>query len=367
MLAARTHTRDPLDVRLETVAVPVPGPGEVLVRVAAAGIAPGVLHLLREGRVRVLPTTLGHDIAGTVERVGTGTEAAEPGQRVVIHPNLTCGRCTYCRTDREQMCASCSMIGGAAFGPAALPLYERYHNGGLAERVIAPGWTLAGLPDTVSFEAGATIHALGVALRTLKQADLAPGSTIALTAPTGLMGAAVLKLAALFGVTRIIAVGRSSTRLAALATRAPDLLEPVALDTLGETWEEDGALTAELRRRVPDGLDAVLDFFPAGAGTVQTLAGLRPGATLVHAGGNRTPMNIPAIALSTGCWQIVGTRNCTIEDVHQVLDLLAAKAINADDLVSHRYTLDQVGEAIAAVLSRAESVLAAVVDPRQHG
>ncbi|GAA0510399.1 alcohol dehydrogenase catalytic domain-containing protein [Pigmentiphaga daeguensis] len=90
MIAARAHASG--ELKLETVDVPVPEAGEVLVRVASAGIAPGITKLLAKGRFRHLPTTLGHEIAGTVAETGAGVDPALAGRRVRVSPNLTCGR-----------------------------------------------------------------------------------------------------------------------------------------------------------------------------------------------------------------------------------------------------------------------------------
>src|SRR5262249_44424048 len=129
MLAARAYQDEDL-LRLEQVDVASIAPTEVLVRVAAGGLTPGLLPFWRSGMVRLSPTTLGHEISGTVEEVGAEVTAAGPGDRVRVHPIVTCRDCRYCRTDREMVCASFSMIGAAIFGPAPAAQHQRYHHGG---------------------------------------------------------------------------------------------------------------------------------------------------------------------------------------------------------------------------------------------
>lgn len=366
MLAARVHTTDPHQITVETVPDPQPGPHDVVVRVESAGIVPGIFRLLADGRIPLLPTTLGHEIAGTVDRVGAEVTGVRPGQRVSVHPNLTCRSCGYCQTDREQMCPSCSMIGHAVFGPTAMPLYGQYHDGGFAELVKVPEWTVEELPDTVAFDVGAKVHDLANGLRALKLADLSPGATLVVTAATGTMGAALVRLAPLFGVTRIVAVGRSSARLAATAKLAPGLVEGLGLDTLDADWETTGKLTPALLERIPGGADAVVDFFPQGSGTSQSLAALRTGGTLVHMGANSAPIGVPALLMSVRCWRFVGSRNCTREDVRQVTHLLGTGALHADDLITHTYPLHRIGEAVAALLSRSEAMMMTVVHPQDR-
>src|SRR4051812_1836844 len=87
-------------LEVQEVETPVPVPGEALVRVRAAGLAPGAFNLLRMGNVPILPTILGHEIAGEVESVGDPADSNLVGARVRVHPLLSCGVCDYCTSDR---------------------------------------------------------------------------------------------------------------------------------------------------------------------------------------------------------------------------------------------------------------------------
>ncbi|WP_243774868.1 alcohol dehydrogenase catalytic domain-containing protein [Actinomadura barringtoniae] len=362
MAAARAHDRTgPL--RLEKVTVPEPGPHDVLVRVASAGLAPSLTKLLARGSFKHLPTVPGHEIAGTVAEAGAEVDPALVGTRVRVHAILACRTCRYCRSDREQMCPSAAMIGHGAHGTGPMPLYERYHDGGLAEYVRVPSWLVDLLPDGVSLDVGAKVHDLANAARALKCAALPPGGTLVITAATGTMGTATVKLAPFFGAARLVLVGRSAQRLEPVRAISPLPAETVALDELGRDWEAEHALTARLRTLIPDGADAVIDFLPRGGGTAQATAALATGGTLVHMGGNRTPFPYSARDLQHHCWRVVGTRACTRTDTATVLDLLGSGALRADDLITHRYPLAEVNEALAAMDRREEPMWMAVVNP----
>jgi len=110
MLAVRAH-RGSLDAHLDEIPVPEPGPDDVLVKVAAAGVSAGMLRVLETGYFRYLPTTLGPDGAGTVTAVGSHVKQVKVGDRVRIHPNVNCRRCVYCRTDRDMMCPELAVMG----------------------------------------------------------------------------------------------------------------------------------------------------------------------------------------------------------------------------------------------------------------
>lgn len=363
MLAARAQKGSDA-IRLHKIAIPEPGPQDVLVKVASAGLAPGMMALLAQGAFKHLPTTLGHEAAGTITAVGSEVGTVTTGTRVRVHPNLNCRTCGYCRSDRDMMCPQQAMIGHAAFGDVPMPLYDRYHDGGLAEYIRVPHWLVDPLPDNVSFDVGAKVHDLANAVRALKCAELPLGGTLVVTAATGTMGTATIKLARHFGVSRLILVGRSAERLAAVRPLAGDVrTDVVALEELPASWAKEGGLTRALRALAPQGADAVLDFVPDGPATSQALAALVTGGTLVHMGANRSPLMLPMIAIMVNCWRIVGTRACTRTDAREVLTLLDQNILDAEDLITHRYPLTEANEAVASMQSRTEPIWMAVVNP----
>ncbi|MDX6741565.1 alcohol dehydrogenase catalytic domain-containing protein [Actinocorallia sp. A-T 12471] len=363
MLAARARQDSP-DLALEKIDIPQPGPHDVLVKVAAAGLAPGMMELLKRGAFRHLPTTLGHEAAGHVVAVGEQVTRIGLGDRVRVHPNLSCGSCGYCRSDREQMCPDAAMIGHAAFGAGPAPLYAEYHDGGLAEYIRVPWWLVDRLPDAIGFDLAAKVHDLANAVRALRGAAVPLGGTLLVTAATGTMGTATVKLAPLFGVGRLILVGRSAERLAAVRELAGALpVETVATEELADDWETTGGLTRALRAIVPEGVDALTDYTPAGAGTAQALASLAMGGTMLHMGGNLAPLPLPMVAMMANMWRIVGNRSCTRTDATDVIGLLTDGTLNVDELLTHRFALADVKDAVRAMRARSEPMWMAVVNP----
>src|SRR5437660_12624054 len=131
--------------RLEAQEIPIPhvGPHDVLVRVKAAGICHSDAHY-RAGKSRVdpLPLTLGHEVAGIVERTGDAVSRFKIGERVCLHYLATCGACEFCQTGSEQFCATAAMIG-------------KYRDGGFAEFIVMPARSVFHLPEEIPFEHGA--------------------------------------------------------------------------------------------------------------------------------------------------------------------------------------------------------------------
>lgn len=177
MLAARAYVGEER-FRLEHVPIPTLADGEVLVQVRAAGMTHGLLSLWHSGRTQLLPGVLGHEGAGVVVEVGPNVTRWQPGDRVRLHPTLSCRDCAYCRSDRETLCSTLAVIGHAIYTNAAMPLYERYHDGVLAEYLRVAEWSLDRLPDEVSFEVGARVHSLAIAFRALRKTDACHGDTL---------------------------------------------------------------------------------------------------------------------------------------------------------------------------------------------
>jgi threonine dehydrogenase-like Zn-dependent dehydrogenase len=265
------------------------------------------------------------------------------------------------------MCHESAMVGHAAFGRGPLALYARYHNGGLAEYALAPVHLLDRLPPHVSFDVGAKLHDLANAVRALKLAGLQAPGRLVITAATGTMGTATIKLARFYGARELVLVARSRERLEALRGLAGDLpVQCIALETLADGAPQHG-LTARLRQLLPDGADAVIDYFPDGAGSMQALRALATGGTLVHMGGNSMPLDLPIREVMVQCWRIVGTRGCTRKDTDEVLALLADGRLRADELITHRYPLARVNDALDGIRRREEPMWMVVVKPEGVG
>ena len=362
MLAARAYEGE-TELRLEEIERPVAGTGEVVIEVVSAGLAPGVLAQWERGMYPILPRTLGNEAAGTIAELGEGVTGLAVGDRVRLHPNLSCRACDYCLTDREQMCSAHSIIGQGLYGPEAMPLYTRYHHGGLAEFVLAPSWAVDPLPDAISFDVAAKVHDVADALRAWKVAAPPPGATVVFTAATGTVGTAAVRMARFFGVRRLIAVARSSERLQQVRDLDPDLVETVAFDELGDDWGEQRALTGAIRAKAPGGVDAVIDFLPEGPGTWQAVAALRTGGTAVLMGSNTIMPPLPTIAVMVNCWRIAGTRGCTREDARQVLRWLEDGVLDVEDLITHRFELSDIAAATRTVRERSEPTWMVVVHP----
>jgi propanol-preferring alcohol dehydrogenase len=189
---------------LEGADLPIPtlGPSDVLIRVAAAGICHSDAHY-RAGisQFENLPLTLGHEVAGRVEKIGDNVTNLQPGGRVCLHYLVHCGHCEYCRRGLEQFCIKVQMIG-------------RHRDGGYAEFIKVPARNAFVLPEEISFEIGAIMMcSSATALHALNKARLKPAESVAIFGFGGL-GYSALRLARAFNCGQIYVVEINSAKLA---------------------------------------------------------------------------------------------------------------------------------------------------------
>lgn len=181
-------------LELQEVPLPEIGAADVLVRVRAAGVCHSDAHY-RAGLSAMgpMPITLGHEIAGVVEKVGARVTNVRAGDRVCLHYNITCGECHFCTTGNEQMCAAARMLG-------------HHVDGGYAEYVAVPAQNAVPLPQEIPFEAAATLMcASATALHALIKGRVKVGDTVAIFGVGGL-GLSALQLARAMGAVEVFAV-----------------------------------------------------------------------------------------------------------------------------------------------------------------
>ena len=153
MKAAVLYAKE--DVRLEQKPVPEPGPGEVLVRIAAALTCGTDLKVFRNGghaKMLKVPALFGHEFGGIIEKVGAGVTPWKPGQRVVAANSAPCRSCFYCKRGQPNLCEDLLFVNGAYAEFLLLPA-----------RIVKEN--LLEIPKNLSFKAAALTEPLACALR----------------------------------------------------------------------------------------------------------------------------------------------------------------------------------------------------------
>jgi D-arabinose 1-dehydrogenase-like Zn-dependent alcohol dehydrogenase len=212
---------------LRDAEVPIPeiGASDVLIRVAAAGICHSDAHY-RAGISEFdrLPLTLGHEVAGTVEKIGKAVSNVAPGDRVCVHYLVQCGSCEFCVRGLEQFCIKGQMIG-------------RHRDGGYAEFIKIPSNSAFVLPNEISFEVGAVMMcSSATALHALNKARLKPGESVAIFGFGGL-GFSALQLARAFECEDVYVVEINPVKLASAASLGAIAIDANAADPVEQIKE----------------------------------------------------------------------------------------------------------------------------------
>lgn len=313
---------------LQTIPVPSPGPDEVLVRVASTGLCGSDVHIAVEGITPTpyLPITLGHEIAGTVARIGAAVSDWSVGDRVCVFPVLFDGTCDSCLDGHSEICINRRIVGIHA-------------DGGLAESVAVPAKNLVAIPDGVPFEeASICTDAVVTPFHALADvARLRPGESIAVLGVGGL-GLHAVQIAKLAGASPVIAV---DTRAAQLA-RARQSGADVVVDASGEP-----VVDAVLAATAGVGVDVAAEFVGTQVTIGRAVECLRTGGRAVIVGLGADPITVlPPTVFVRKQLQLLGSYGGTLRTLQRVLRLVASGRLNLSQSITHTFALDDADEAL---------------------
>jgi 2-desacetyl-2-hydroxyethyl bacteriochlorophyllide A dehydrogenase len=313
--------RGPGRIELDEVAMPAPGPGEVLVRVRNCGICGSDLHWWHDQMMlpQVCP---GHEIAGEVAGVGPGVTALHEGDRVALEGIASCGTCRYCIAGDYQRCPAVGVLG------MTVP-------GGFAECLTIPARHAFRVPDGVDFATAALSEPLGVAVHGVRISGLGIGQRVVILG-AGTIGLMAVVAARAGGAGEVVVVARRPQQQAAAralgADRVVDETEADAL--MGETLDAP--------------VDLVVETVGGTASTLDTSALLcRPGGTIcllgVFTGAPRFPALFTIVKELRIQGSFVYSRAGARADFDIVLDILRrqGRAI-AETVITHRVPLAEI-------------------------
>jgi L-iditol 2-dehydrogenase len=337
------------DARLIIEDLPVPeiGPGEMLVAVGACGVCPTDIKKIQKGLVSP-PRIFGHEIAGTVSKVGPGATAFQPGDRVVVHHHVPCGACFYCARGAYAQCAHYKKNGTTAgFEPSG---------GGFAEYVRVMDWIVARgvvrIPDGASFEEASFVEPVNTCLKAAEAAHVTPGETV-LVVGQGPIGLLLMQIANVMGA-RVLASDALPDRLA--MSRSLGAFE--ALDA-----ESD--VTGRLRDLTEGrGADCTLLAAPGGAAFAQALDATRPaGRVMVFSATSRgETATVDLGPLCTSERQILTAYSSSIDLQERAAELVFNRRVRVAELVTHRFPLREAQAAVDQVSRPSAGTLKAVLD-----
>lgn len=338
-------------IQIETLELEPPRAGEVLVKVAAAGVCHSDWNVVSGATSHPLPVILGHEGAGIVEQVGTGVTNLCVGDHVALNWAPNCGHCFYCQHDSPSLCAEYlepiwagTMLDGTTrFARDGQPYFQFSALGCFSERIVAPAVCCVPLPESVPLPVAALI---GCAVTTgvgavLNTARVRPGSSVVVFGAGG-VGLSIVLGARLAGAARIIVVDKAEQkRELVLPFGATDFLPA-------------GENVVEEIRRLTDGRGADYAFEAVGSPAVQELclAAARPGGMIVLAGlapmGSST--NLPGALITRQEKTVKGSyygSASPARDFPFFADLYLHGRLDLDRLITRTYGLEQINEAYA--------------------
>ncbi|MBM3140262.1 MAG: Zn-dependent alcohol dehydrogenase [Chloroflexi bacterium] len=345
--AVLNEVRTPLAI--EELTIDEPGAGEALVRIVATGVCHSDLHFIEGTYPARLPTVLGHEVAGVVERLGVGVTNVKPSDRVILGFVQPCGYCDYCQAGRPNLCQTRTTTRGRdnpALKRGDQAVTAMTNVGGFAEYSLTPAAGLLRVPDGVGLDVAALV---GCSVMTgygavTNTAKVEPGSTVAVIG-TGGVGLNIIQAARLSGARQIIAI---------------DLVEhKIALSKDFGATDGVNAGEGDPVQRVKDLTGGGVDYAFEAIGLKQTARQAydmtRRGGTAVVVG-MVPPMDtidVPGMIWleeKTLKGSFYGSARFHV-DMPRILSLYQQGKLDLDRLVTKRFKLDQINEAFDTLKS----------------
>lgn len=336
-------------VSVEAVPVPEIGPGELLLRVEACGICHTDLKKI-EYDLLPPPRIYGHETAGVVEKVGEGVRHVQPGDRLVVFHHVPCLECFYCRKKLYAQCETYKRVGvTAGWEPAG---------GGFAQYVRVMDWIvrrgLERVPAGVPPERACLVEPVNTCLKAVVQMDPQPDEVVAVLGqgPIGLLFTMLVHLRG----SRIVATDPIERRRR-LAVRfgAECAWDPFVVD-----------LEAEVRK-VSDGRGADVVFVAASAPGIveQAVRCSRPGGRILLFAqtSEKERIEVSGAAICKEERMLAGCYSASVDLQRDSADLVFNGIIPVEELISHRFPLERIGDGIALALHPDGESLKIVVLP----
>jgi len=341
--------RGPSNISVEKVPVPEIQDREMLLRVHTCGVCGTDLKKIEHGLVPA-PRIFGHEIAGTVAKIGSRVTQFQPGDRVTIHHHIPCRNCFYCEKKLFSQCEFYRRTGTTAgFEPAG---------GGFAEYVRVMDWIVEQgtilIPDHASFEEASFLEPLNTCLKALETAELKSGEVVVVygQGPIGLL----LTQAALLEGAQVVGLDFLESRL----SLARDFGAEIALNPerdnvtaeVAKLTEGRGADLAVVAAANSRAIEDAQNIIRRGA-RVLLFAQTVPGETI--------PVDASRICVEEK--RLIGSYSASVELQEKAAHLIFAGKINVADLVSHRFALELLSEGIHLASHPSDQSLKVVIQP----
>lgn len=334
-------------IRVEEKTIPEIGAGEALIKIERAGICGTDLHAYKDGLLFEAGTVMGHEPVGTVEKVGEGVREIAEGDRVALFSVASCGTCDPCKAGLDLFCAN-AFEWTMGHSPSFDGAFAEYVKIPFAEEMLIK------LPDHLSFEDAAIAEPIGTGLRAIRLSKFKPGDSVAVlgAGPIGLMLIQLLKIS---GARKIICSEVSPYRSEMAKKMGADIvLNPIEEENLPEKM---AALTGGL------GPDVVFECSGVPSAFRQAFQIVRPAGQIMVVGVIEQDTPIAPIDIILKEINLQGSLGCTKEEMEMVIDLLAEKRFDTNQLVSDTISLTDIEEKGFKRLLSSSEIIKILVKP----
>jgi L-iditol 2-dehydrogenase len=329
----------PGQIEISEAAAPTPGAGEVLLRIQRIGVCGSDIHVFHgKHPYTSYPVVQGHEFSAIVEAVGPGVSGIERGQKVTAMPQVVCGECPPCRRGDEHICDQLKVQGFQAPG-CAQQLWVT-----AAEKIVK-------LPDSFSFEQGALVEPISVAVHAIARAgDLRGRRAVVLGA--GPIGNLVAQAARASGA-KVLITDLSDHRL--------EIARRCALPDTSNPARED-LRTASLRVFGDAGFDLAFECVGVEATLTAATENLAKGGTLVVVGvfGDKPRMDLGLVQDRE--LRIIGTLMYQRPDYEQAVAWIDSGAIITEPLMSEHFSMDQYLDAYRYIDEKRDQTMKVFID-----
>ena len=306
-------------LQMHEIPIPEIGERDILVKVKAAGICHSDAHY-RAGisPVRPIPLTLGHEVAGIVEKIGAQVSSVKIGDRVALHYNISCGDCYHCSTGNDQFCEKVLMLG-------------HYTNGGYAEYISVPARNAIPLPDEIPFEQGATLMcASATAFHALRKSRLKGGERVAIFGVGGL-GQSAVQLAKAFGAIEVYAVDINEDKLHLAKQYGAIPINSKMVDAV-----------AEIKKLTKNkGVDVAIEMIGLQQTMKQAVHVVGVMGRVVIVGLSKTPIEIDTYNELIGNEvELIGSNDHHLQELPLLMELARKKVLDTSHIVTKTVPLD---------------------------
>lgn len=320
------------DIRVEDIPVPEVEPGSLLIKVKACGICGTDLHIYKHGgREGII---FGHEFAGEVVKIGAGVAGIKGGDTITGIGYRPCRQCYWCQQMQFNRCPKPALMGNQ------LP-------GAMAEYVVIPsaqlGRTIFHIPAPLTYDDGASVEPLAIAVRAVKKARPQPQDTVVVLG-TGIIGLFTIQVLKAMGVAKIIATGHRTKRLEAAESSGADLI-------INATKEDPIPLVREATSQM------LADIAIECAGSPETF---KQAIEMVHSGGSivlvgmfERPFNWNPTVVVDKSLTLIGS---IAGHFPGAIELLQAGKANAKLLITHELPLDRAKDAFEMQLNSQDAV-----------